>query len=276
MAEPMPERGPGDPAIPARAAAAARRTLRAGTVGGLAAAVILWVAAGVPGADAMLLGALLVFLPVFAVGQAVLLGYELPDRLSMYLSSGAAIAVLGALSLGFGRGSPGWNEMGLGGGVGLRILGVALVLTVVAVALLFAVRVGEARLGWGETPVLLELLPRSRSEKAVFAGLSFVAGFGEEIAYRGFALAWVSSILGSPSIAVAVTSLAFGLLHAYQGVAGVVRTGLLGGLFGISVVATGSLWPAILAHTAVDLLAGLVLADTLTGVRDGHRSGAVG
>jgi membrane protease YdiL (CAAX protease family) len=166
--------------------------------------------------------------------------------------------------------------MGLVEGEGFEVLVATLLLTAAAVALLFAVRAGETRLGWKETPLLLELLPRTRSEKTVFAGLSFVAGFGEEIAYRGFALAWMASILGSAGAALVITSLAFGLLHAYQGVPGVARTGLLGGLFGISVLATGSLWPAILAHTAVDLLAGLVLADTLTGVRDGHRSGVVG
>jgi membrane protease YdiL (CAAX protease family) len=272
----MREREAGDMAVPPRATTAARRAFRAGTVGGVAVATILWAAVDVPWADAMLLGALLAFLPMFAVGQAVLLGLDLPSRLSMYLSSGVSILLLGALSLGVGWGSPGPTAMGLGGGVGLGVIGVALALTAAAVALLFAVRAGESRLGWSETPLLLELLPRTRAEKTLFGGLSFVAGFGEEIAYRGFALAWVSSILGSPSAAVIVTSLAFGLLHAYQGVAGVVRTGLLGGLFGISVVTTGSLWPAILAHTAVDLLAGLVLADTLTGVRDGHRSGSVG
>lgn len=266
----------GGRSLPSNAAMVARRTIRAGTVGGVAGAAILWSGAGVPGSDALLLGALLVFLPTFAVGQAVLLGYQLPSRMSMYLSSGLSILVLGALALGFGWVEPGIMAMGLGGGGLGGTLGVGLGLTVGAVALLFVVRGLVNRLGWAETPLLIELLPRTGAEKAGFAGLSFVAGLGEELAYRGFALAWMTTVLGSPWAAVAVTSVAFGLLHAYQGVAGIVRTGLLGALFGFSVIATGNLWPAILSHTAVDLLAGLVLADTLTGVRDGHRSGAAG
>ena len=131
-------------------------------------------------------------------------------------------------------------------------------------------------MGWDETRILLELLPRTAPEKGIFAGLSFIAGFGEEIAYRGFALAWTAQLVGSPIAAVGLTSLGFGLLHAYQGVLGVFRTGLLGALYAVSVVTTGNLWPAILSHIAVDLLAGLVLADTLTGATDGHRSGSAG
>ncbi|RMH16990.1 MAG: CPBP family intramembrane metalloprotease, partial [Gemmatimonadetes bacterium] len=52
-------------------------------------------------------------------------------------------------------------------------------------------------------------------------------------------------------------SLAFGALHAYQGSVGVARTGLLGAGLAGAVVVSGSLWPAIVAHTLIDLALGL-------------------
>jgi len=229
-----------------------------------------------PLADAVFLVLLLLLLPAFAMVQAVHLGDNVPPRMGMYVSSGASILVLAALSLILGTGTPGLAAMGLQvAGTGW-ILGLAAILTGVALALLLAVRGLERTMGWGETRILLELLPRTAQERRVFAVLSFIAGIGEEIAYRGFALAWTTQLFGSPLAAVGLTSLGFGLLHAYQGVVGVVRTGLLGALYAVSVVATGNLWPAILSHIAVDLIAGLVLADTLTGATDGHRSGSTG
>src|SRR5690606_3911022 len=69
----------------------------------------------------------------------------------------------------------------------------------------------------------------------------------------------------SPLVGVAggavLSSLVFGVLHAYQGTIGIVRTFLMGSVLATGFVLSGSLWPAIIAHTAIDLVAGLVLAD---------------
>lgn len=273
-----PEAGPeASPAGPERTrVTAARRLLRSGGVTALALAALLWSVWSVPLGDSAYLGVLLVFLPFLAMAQVLLLGDVVPPRLAMYLSSGVSILALGAIALAVGWKIPGTESMGLTRAPLPWVLKVAGLLTAVAILLLYAIRGLERRFGWGETPLLQSLLPRSRRERWTFAGLSFVAGFGEEIAYRGFALSWLTLLLGSGFAAGAVTSLSFGLLHSYQGVLGVVRTGLLGAAFAASVLLTGNLWPAILSHTAVDLIAGLVLADSLTGARDGHRPGAVG
>jgi membrane protease YdiL (CAAX protease family) len=55
----------------------------------------------------------------------------------------------------------------------------------------------------------------------------------------------------------------FGLLHAYQGWLGMVRTAVLGMVFATSFLVTGTLWPVIIAHAALDVLGGLVLGETL-------------
>jgi membrane protease YdiL (CAAX protease family) len=118
------------------------------------------------------------------------------------------------------------------------------------------------RLGLGEDPILRALIPRSRGEKWAFAGLSVCAGFGEEIAYRGYVLAMLVPLLG-PALAVAVSSLVFGVLHTYQGPQGILRTAVMGAVMAGGFLATGSLWPAILAHTLFDVLAGIFFADLL-------------
>jgi membrane protease YdiL (CAAX protease family) len=44
---------------------------------------------------------------------------------------------------------------------------------------------------------------------------------------------------------------------------GIVRTTCLGFLLAASFLLSGSLWPAVLAHTILDVLGGLVLGETL-------------
>lgn len=55
------------------------------------------------------------------------------------------------------------------------------------------------------------------------------------------------------------SSLLFGIVHAYQGLSGMVATGLTGLVFAAVYLATGrNLWAAIVAHGALDT-AGFVM-----------------
>ena len=117
--------------------------------------------------------------------------------------------------------------------------------------------------GWSESRVVHELLPVTRREKGLYAGLSLCAGFGEELAYRGYAIPAVIVAGGSAPMALALTSAAFAVLHSYQGVLGVVRTGVVGVIMGAVFLHTGSLWPSIVGHVLIDLAVGFVLADKL-------------
>lgn len=110
--------------------------------------------------------------------------------------------------------------------------------------------------------MLRQLLPRSRDERKAFAVLSVAAGFGEEIAYRGYAIPVLVPLLGVTGAAV-LSSAVFGVLHGYQGVLGIFRTGAMGGMLAWGFLASGSLWPPIIAHTLIDLVAGLWLGDRL-------------
>jgi len=112
--------------------------------------------------------------------------------------------------------------------------------------------------------LLGKLMPQGRTESLVFIALCVTAGICEEFIYRGFALTILERAAGGYVVAGVIASSAlFSLAHLYQGRRGAASTFVLGGVFAVSRVLTGSLLPAIAAHTAVDLLAGLLGAQLL-------------
>ncbi len=84
-----------------------------------------------------------------------------------------------------------------------------------------------------------------------------LAAFMEEMVYRGWLLTRLAELTGFSAngwvVAMLATSALFGAIHLYQGVSGVVATGLSGLVFGWLYLATGrNLWPSILAHGFLD------------------------
>jgi membrane protease YdiL (CAAX protease family) len=115
----------------------------------------------------------------------------------------------------------------------------------------------------------LALLPRTAGERRLFTMVGVTAGVCEEWLYRGFFLAVVSALAGGPStgVLVGVAAVAFGLAHAYQGPAGIVSTGILGGVMAAVYLQTGSLLLPILLHVIIDLRFLLVPARVLPAGR---------
>jgi len=99
------------------------------------------------------------------------------------------------------------------------------------------------------------LLPHGRRERLAFALLAVTAGICEEVLFRGFGIAYVRWLWpAAPRLAlIVVTAATFGMAHLYQGVRGVVLTGLLGAYLAWLVLSTGSLVPAIVIHALLDL-----------------------
>lgn len=81
------------------------------------------------------------------------------------------------------------------------------------------------------------------------------AAFGEELAFRILLMRGVAFALGDSrlafGIALIVQAIVFGLVHAYQGPAGIVGTAINALIFGgLTLAARGSIWPAAVAHGA--------------------------
>jgi membrane protease YdiL (CAAX protease family) len=215
--------------------------------------------------DALLLAALIELLPVFAVVQVDLVRDLAVERAHAYVTSAVTILVLGVSSLVLGSRLVGMEAMGLRiepARVAYMIFWSAGTLAL-GIATLWFFLVLRKRGGWGESRLVRALMPVTRREKGLYAGLSFCAGFGEELAYRGYAIPAVMVAGVSAPAALAVTSVAFAVLHSYQGVLGVVRTGVVGVIMGVVFLHTGSVWPPMVAHVLIDLAVGFVLADRL-------------
>ena len=236
--------------------------------GGLALyPLIVWGLAfrfALPLIDALFLGALLAVLPTLAIAQVPLAVESRVERMPAYVASALMVSMLGAVAVWLGQRRGGWELVGLAayplsdwavwtGGLVLAGGGVV-----------WGVHRLRRALAIPESPILEELMPRTGREKVAFSVLSFCAGFGEEIAFRGYALSALVPFLGGRWGAALFTSAVFGILHAYQGPLGMARTTLLGFLLAASFLITGSLWPAIAAHVALDLLGGLVWGTRLT------------
>jgi uncharacterized protein len=136
-------------------------------------------------------------------------------------------------------------------------------------------RPGEGRHAEPEAPAhaTLALLPRTPGERRLFSLVGGTAGICEEWLYRGFFLAVVAGLAGGPPawVLVLVAGVAFGLAHAYQGVGGVVLTGVLGAALAALYLDTGSLLLPVVVHAVVDLRFLLVPARALPPVGAGAR-----
>lgn len=212
--------------------------------------------------DSVLVAVLLVAVPGLSLAQLPLIDGTPLERLPAYWSSIAALWLLGTACWFVGSREGGAASLGL-----VPISWVALVLWSAGLGLgglltIFLFRWVGLWTGVRESPVLHQLLPRTQAERHAFGVLSVAAGLGEEIAYRGYVIPVLAPVLGVPGAAV-LSSVVFGVLHGYQGVLGIVRTGAMGGMLAWGFLASGSLWPPIIAHTLIDLVAGLWLTEKL-------------
>lgn len=97
------------------------------------------------------------------------------------------------------------------------------------------------------------LLPRTRGELPYGAALSVSAGVFEELLFRLGLPALVFAVTGDALAAFLGTTLLFGLLHAYQGPPGVLVSAVLGGIFVLLYLVTGSIVVPIVLHALIDL-----------------------
>lgn len=170
-----------------------------------------------------------------------------------WLMTAGAIAVWGAQ----GRS---WSALGLGLGEAPR-LGVGLALAALAVFQLWAQnrtvlakpKLLEATMR--QVAAVVPMLPRTTGERWGFRAVSLTAGISEEVFFRGYVMWYVGAWLG-PIPAVILSSIAFGAGHLYLNRHHAIRAALFGLAMAIVVLATGSVWSAIIIHAAADFFSG--------------------
>ena len=110
------------------------------------------------------------------------------------------------------------------------------------------------------------LLPRNRGELGYGAALGINAGLVEELLFRFALPALLFGILGSGPVSFLIASLLFGLLHLYQGPAGVITSAVLGLVFCAIYVLSGSIFLAIVVHALFDLRSLVLIPAVVTKV----------
>ncbi len=170
--------------------------------------------------------------------------------LAWWLSSGNGLKSIGLIPVADGRQ---WIAIGVG------VLVMLAQVIYLATVSRNADGLAEIRKQIGE---LSNLAPQTRTERRLFDMVSITAGVCEEILYRGLLLATLVSLVGTWP-AVAITSLIFGLGHAYQGISGIAKTGLVGLALALLTVFSGSLFTAIVLHAVVDLASGRIMGKAL-------------
>ncbi|MEO1042105.1 MAG: type II CAAX endopeptidase family protein [Pseudomonadota bacterium] len=96
------------------------------------------------------------------------------------------------------------------------------------------------------------------------------AAIGEEMVFRGFLMTRLAEMFGRSAIswvvALVFSSIIFGALHAYQGINGILVTGLVGFIFGVwYLIGRRNLLPLMIAHGLVDTMSVVALYLVETG-----------
>lgn len=95
------------------------------------------------------------------------------------------------------------------------------------------------------------LLPHTGAERRRFYRVAFTAGVCEEVLFRGFLL-WYFTVWVGVWPAAILSSIVFGLGHVYLGVRQIPNTAVIGLVMAALAILSGSLWPAMLLHAAID------------------------
>ena len=168
-----------------------------------------------------------------------------------WLASGRSLK-----TLGFGLQTDSWFLLAvLLTGVAIAVMAVQLN----QLARASAERLQKIRAGLGNLEFILPKTPR---DLRLFYGVSVTAGIVEETLWRGF-LIWYLGQFMPLWAAAAISVIGFGLAHAYQGIANIGKTTLVGAAFAALFVLSGSLWLPMLLHALVDILQGRAVYDVV-------------
>lgn len=186
-----------------------------------------------------------------------------PSRARLWLWSGWMVMLWTLVAAGVAlwlSEARAWGALRLITPQGWRLWGaIALVLTVAigyARTVAKIARSKPRRIKFGN-PHVEKVAPHTPSELRWWVATSLSAGVCEEFVFRGY-LIWIfQPVLGFWGAAL-FSVVVFAAAHAYQGGNGILATGIVGGLLTLVVLISGSLFPAMVLHSLVDIGSGLV------------------
>ncbi len=164
-----------------------------------------------------------------------------------------------------------WSDIGLhplrgrDAGRGLLAFGVCMASNLLLTSLLFVLAPETVQSHLDGLGTLAMRFSEGVPAILLVALLCFV-GVYEELFARGFLLSRCREAIGGVWGPVLLSASLFGLGHAYQGWIGIAQTSLVGAVLAAFTVRWRTLWPAIIAHAALDITSIALLgasADTL-------------
>lgn len=204
----------------------------------------------------ILIAAAFLLITVFGTGRAVIGGSAYLKAL--FLSRTVTLLLIATWLLH--RGGRGWRDVGLRTpplwrSVAVVPIGLVAIGTAVAMAKMLLARAGYPYADYSAFHPL-----RGNIIEYLFWLIPVTVGsaaFGEEMIFRGFLLDAFRRVLGrghwATLLAIVLQATVFSLVHAYQGVGGVVTTGIVGLLLGVTWLVSGkNLWPGIIIHALLD------------------------
>ena len=123
----------------------------------------------------------------------------------------------------------------------------------------------------GEAKKLANLLaPHTWTGLLVFISLSAIAGFVEELIFRGYLQRQIAILSGKTYVGLVVSAFIFGAGHGYEGARRMLLIFVLGLMFGYLALWRKSLRPGMMGHAMFDSAQGILLfVATRTGMLQG-------
>jgi len=185
----------------------------------------------------------------------------IPSRRVIYVSNALNLVVLGAITaaVDLTHGRKAFDLLANLAAPATLVICSAAVAAAACIAVLAVTLSLRIVLRWSPKSSVIALLPRSTAEKLAFAFLCILIALIEEFIYRGFVLSDLRDWLRSDTLAVALVSFSFALMHGLQDWIAIAGAFLQGIVLSIPVLLIHSLLPSITGHFLVDFCAGLFL-----------------
>ncbi len=102
------------------------------------------------------------------------------------------------------------------------------------------------------------LMPQTGAELVLWVCLSMVAGFVEEIIFRGYLQRQIGALAKNIYVGLVLSAIVFGAGHGYEGTRRMLLIAMYGMMFGLLALWRKSLRPGMMAHAWQDTFAGIV------------------